>query len=53
MASREFLSGSPAGRETGLTEGRIWVGRSRDNELVLEDPGISRKHWSWVYADAG
>ena len=44
MASLVFLSGSLAGREIPLPEGSTRVGRSHDNELVLADPSISRRH---------
>jgi hypothetical protein len=57
-ASRAVLAGD--GRRTVLEGSRVVVGRSRDCDLVIDDPNISRHHCelrpdgdSWRIADLG
>lgn len=57
-AGRALLVGE--GRRTVLTGGRVVVGRSRECDLVLEDPNVSRRHaelseegGAWVIRDLG
>ncbi|MBX5468605.1 MAG: FHA domain-containing protein [Thermoleophilaceae bacterium] len=57
-AARALLVG--AGRRTVLSGDRILVGRSRDCDLVIDDPNVSRRHaelrnqgGSWSVRDLG
>ena len=44
MAHLRFQTGPSAGREFPLAEGTTRIGRARDNDLVLDDPTVSRQH---------
>jgi hypothetical protein len=57
-AGRSFLVG--AGKRLVLSGNRVLVGRSRECDLMLEDPNVSRQHAelrreadTWVIADLG
>ena len=57
-AGRAMLVGD--GRHTVLSGNRLLVGRSRDCDLVLDDPNVSRRHAelrrqgdTWIVADLG
>jgi hypothetical protein len=57
-AGRSFLVG--AGKRLVLSGNRVLVGRSRECDLMLEDPNVSRQHAelrregdTWVVADLG
>jgi pSer/pThr/pTyr-binding forkhead associated (FHA) protein len=48
------------GKRTVLSGNRLLIGRSRDCELVLDDPNVSRRHaelrrqeGAWIVADLG
>ncbi|MEL6981711.1 MAG: FHA domain-containing protein [Actinomycetota bacterium] len=43
-ASLRMLTGPLAGQVFQLADGSSTVGRTADNDLVLKDPGISRRH---------
>jgi hypothetical protein len=55
---RAFLSG--AGKRTALSGERVTIGRSRECDVVVDDPNVSRKHAEvrrtiegWLVADLG
>jgi Protein of unknown function (DUF3662)/FHA domain len=57
-AGRALLVGG--GKRTVLSGNRLLIGRSRDCELVLDDPNVSRRHaelrrqeGAWIVADLG
>jgi FHA domain-containing protein len=57
-AGRAMLVGG--GKRTVLSGNRLLIGRSRDCELVLDDPNVSRRHaelrrqeGAWIVADLG
>jgi hypothetical protein len=57
-AGRAMLVGG--GKRTVLSGNRLVIGRSRDCELVLDDPNVSRRHaelrrqeGAWIVADLG
>jgi len=39
-----FLSGAEAGRELPIDQAGVTVGRSADNDLVIDAPDVSRRH---------
>ena len=39
-----MLGGGTPGSMVRLTGGTLWIGRKEDNELVLHDAGVSRRH---------
>ena len=52
MAKLVLTSGPSGPREWKLPEGETSVGRQEGNEIMLEDPRISRRHFS-VFLSGG
>jgi ABC transport system ATP-binding/permease protein len=44
LASIKFLNGSLAGRTVQITRPTITIGREPENDIVLTDPSVSRRH---------
>lgn len=47
------LSGKAAGREFELEVGRIWIGRGRDADFMIDDASMSRAHAAVEFGDRG